>query len=78
MKFKDIWTFIVQHKGKFILTLIGFIAAILMLTIGFFRTLLIVLLTGLCFLYGYLLDKFGFSGANRAIADFFRQLLKRK
>lgn len=77
MKFKDILAFISQNKCKVFLTLLGLVAAILMLTIGFFRTLLIILLTGICFCYGYLIDKFGFAGANKAIAEFFKKLFRR-
>ncbi|MBO4880040.1 MAG: DUF2273 domain-containing protein [Clostridia bacterium] len=77
MKREDIQAFWTKHKAKIILTFLGLVTAVLMLSIGFFRTLLIMLLTGLCFLYGWLIDKFGFSGANKAIADFFKRLFKR-
>ena len=41
------------YSGRILLTAIGFIVAILFLTIGFWRTLLIVILTGI----GYMLGK---------------------
>ncbi|MBQ1685797.1 MAG: DUF2273 domain-containing protein [Clostridia bacterium] len=78
MKFEDVKAFFVRNKWKVVITLIGFITAVLMLSIGFFRTLLILVLTGLCFTYGFLLDKYGFRGANKLIADFFRGLFSRK
>ena len=78
MKFSDIMAWIANNKGKFYLTLVGLVTAILMLTVGFFRTLLILLLTGLGGGYGYLIDKFGFADANKAIAEFIKRLFKRK
>ena len=77
MKYQEIKAFMAQNKGKVFITLIGLAAAVLMLTIGFFRTLLILLLTGICFLYGSLIDKHGFKGANKLIGDFFRGLFRR-
>ncbi len=74
MKAKDVIEFIKQHKHAVILTSLGLLTAILMLTIGFFSTLLIILLSAVCFLYGWLLDKYGFSGANEVIRDFFKKL----
>lgn len=78
MKLEKASEFFQKNKFKICLALIGLIVAILMLTIGFFRTLLIVLLTSLCFGYGFLIDKFGFSGANAVIAEFFKKLFSRK
>ncbi len=78
MKFSDIMAWIANNKGKFWLALGGLVTAILMLTVGFFGTLLILLLTGLGGGYGYLIDKFGFSDANKAIAEFVRRLFKRR
>ena len=78
MKLANIQAFFVKHKNKIILTLIGLVTAILMLSIGFFRTLLIVLLAGAGFLYGYMLDRFGFAGTNRVIRDFFKRLFTKQ
>ena len=47
--------------------------AFLMLDIGFFRTLLLVVLTFLFGVYGYFIDKLGFRGANKAIANLFKR-----
>ena len=76
MDFKRVLAFIVRHKVQISLVLIGLVSAILMLTIGFFRTLLILVLTAPGGIYGYLVDRLGFADANRAIADFFRRLIK--
>ena len=78
MKLEKASEFFRKNKYRICLGLLGLIAAILMLTIGFFRTLLIVVLTALLFGYGYLIDRFGFSGANGVIAEFFKKLFSRK
>ena len=77
MKLEKASEFFEKNKYRISLALIGLIVAVLMLTIGFFRTLLIVVLTALLFGYGYLIDRFGFSGANSVIADFFKKLFHR-
>ncbi|MBQ1684587.1 MAG: DUF2273 domain-containing protein [Clostridia bacterium] len=78
MKLKNIQEFWSKHKYKLALALLGLLVAVLFLTIGFFRTLLIIVLTGLCFGYGYLIDKFGFIDANREIGAFFKKLFGRR
>ncbi len=74
----DFKEFIAKHKCMLTLAALGLVTAILMLTIGFFRTLLIVLLTGLGLGYGFLIDRLGFAGANKSIAEFFRKLFKHR
>ncbi|MBR5947938.1 MAG: DUF2273 domain-containing protein [Clostridia bacterium] len=64
------------HKIQLSLILIGLVSAILMLTIGFFRTLLILLFTVPGGAYGYLVDKLGFTEANGAIVKFIKGLKK--
>lgn len=73
MTFDDILAFIKKHKAMLGLGAVGFEIAFLMLVIGFFRTLLIVVLTLLLGVYGYFIDKLGFRGANKAIANLFRR-----
>lgn len=73
MNFKSLLAFLKKHKWQIALPAIGLLAAILFLALGFFRTLLIIVLTVPGFLYGYLVDRLGFSGANGAIAAFFRR-----
>ena len=73
MKKEDFFKFLREHKVQLLLTFCGLITAILMLTIGFFRTLLICLLTGLLGGYGCLVDKAGFKGANEIIKKFFKR-----
>lgn len=76
MYLKRVLAFITHHKIQISLVLIGLVSAILMLTIGFFRTLLILLFTVPGGAYGYLVDKLGFSKANEAIVGFFKGLKK--
>lgn len=76
MDLKRVLAFIMRHKVQIVLVLIGLVSAILMLTIGFFRTLLILLFTIPGGAYGYLVDKLGFSEANGAIVSFFKRLRK--
>ena len=45
MDLKTVLAFIGRHKAQLSLVLVGLLSAILMLTIGFFRTLLILLLS---------------------------------
>ncbi len=68
-----IWAYIMEHKWAVGLAVYGFIAAILMLTINFWRTLLLVLLTGLGFVMGYLLDKGGVESVRAFFARVFRK-----
>lgn len=66
--------FLMKHKFTVILTLIGLIITILFFTIGFWRTIALVLILALCFLIGYLLDQNGPEG----IRDFFNKLFPKK
>lgn len=59
------------HKWIISMGIFGLIIAILMLTIGFFKTLLIVALMGTFGGFGFLVDKGGFSGAKAVIVGFF-------
>ncbi|SHI01667.1 DUF2273 domain-containing protein [Sporanaerobacter acetigenes] len=52
-KFLEFIQILEENKGKTIGTIIGFVIAILVLTIGFFRTLFIVL----CTWFGFYLGK---------------------
>lgn len=72
MTFENIIAFIKKHKAMLGLGAIGLEIAFLMLVIGFFRTLLLVVLTLLFGVYGYFIDKLGFRGANKAIANLLR------
>lgn len=63
MKFDDIIRFCKEHKYAVAYGAMGFVASVLMLTIGFFRTLLIFLLTAFGVTVGYLIDRVGAKGA---------------
>ena len=62
--------FIKNHKFTVLLVLLGLILSILFFTIGFWRTILLILILALCFLVGYLLDQGGPDG----IKNFFNKL----
>ena len=64
MTFENIIAFIKKHKAMLGLGAIGLEIAFLMLVIGFFRTLLLVVLTLLFGVYGYFIDKLGFRGVR--------------
>ncbi|OQB25214.1 MAG: hypothetical protein BWY11_00544 [Firmicutes bacterium ADurb.Bin182] len=65
--------FIRRHKWCVICVSLGLLFTILVFTINFWRTLLLFAITGLCFLFGTLLDKGGLDG----VKDFFEKLLPR-
>ena len=62
--------FIKEHKFTIILVLIGLILSILFFTIGFWKTILLMLILALCFFVGFLLDKGGLEG----LKEFFNKL----
>ncbi len=62
--------FVKNHKFTVLFVLIGLILSILFFTIGFWRTILLILILALCFLVGYLLDQSGPDG----IKNFFNKL----
>lgn len=62
--------FFKAHKFTILLVLFGLILTILFFTIGFWRTILLILILALCLFAGILLDKGGAEGFR----DFFRKL----
>ena len=62
--------FVKNHKFTVLFVLLGLILSILFFTIGFWRTILLILILALCFLVGYLLDQGGPDG----IKNFFNKL----
>ena len=64
--------FVREHKFTILLVLIGLILSILFFTIGFWRTILLILILALCFFMGFLLDKGGLEGMK----EFFNKLFK--
>lgn len=62
--------FFKAHKFSILLVLFGLILTILFFTIGFWRTILLILILALCLFAGILLDKGGAEGFR----DFFRKL----
>ncbi len=67
------WAFVKEHKFTVISVLIGVVLVVLFFTIGFWRTILLALILGICFFLGYLLDKGGAEG----VVDFFKKLFSK-
>lgn len=66
--------FVKSHKFTVALVLLGLLLSILFFTIGFWRTMLLFVILGICFLIGYLLDSSGPDG----IKEFFQKLFSKK
>lgn len=66
--------FVKNHKFTVLFVLIGLLLAILFFTIGFWRTILLLVILAVCFLLGYLLDQSGPDG----IKEFFAKLFSKK
>jgi uncharacterized membrane protein len=66
--------FVKSHKFTVLLVLLGLLLSILFFTIGFWRTLLLLVILSICFLIGYLLDQSGPDG----IKEFFQKLFSKK
>ena len=63
--------FLKKYKFTILLCLIGLILVILFFTIGFWRTLLLMVILALCFLVGYLLDQSGPDGLKNFVNKLF-------
>ena len=66
--------FVKNHKFTVLFVAIGLVLTILFFTIGFWRTLLLLVILALCFLIGYLLDQ----GGPDSIKEFFTKLFSKK
>ena len=66
--------FVKNHKFTVLFVSLGLVLSILFFTIGFWRTLLLLVILALCFLIGYLLDQDGPDG----IKEFFNKLFSKK
>lgn len=66
--------FVKSHKFTVLFVLVGLLLTILFFTIGFWRTLLLLVILTLCFFIGYLLDQSGPEG----VKEFFSKLFSKK
>ena len=62
--------FVKQHQWTVFCVAVGIVLTVLLLTIGFFKTLLLFVIVGACFALGYMLDKQGTEG----VRAFFQRL----
>ena len=63
--------FLKEHKWAIILVVLGIFIAVLLIEVGFWKTLLFVGVVGLCFLIGFLLDKDGPEGVRAFFGGLF-------
>ncbi len=66
--------FVKTHKYTVLFVALGLVLSILFFTIGFWRTLFLLVILALCFLIGYLLDQ----GGPEGIKEFFTKLFSKK
>ncbi len=65
---------ITQHKWTALFVAVALVVGILMLTINFWRTLLLLLLVSVAIVLGYLMDKDGIT----AVKEFFVRIFTRR
>ena len=64
--------FLKEYKWRVIGIAGGILLAVLIFTIGFWRTLLLTAITALCYFVGCILDKGGKEGLQEALSRLFR------
>lgn len=67
-------TLLNEHKWLILFVAVALIVGILILTINLWRTLLLLLLVSIAVVFGYLMDKDGFS----AVKEFFSRIFTRR
>lgn len=70
MNLKKFWD---NHRFAVILVVFGLILTILLITIGFWKTLLLFGIVGLCLLVGILLDRGGIDEVKRFFSEPFKK-----
>ena len=71
---EELRTFVLNHRWTVCCTAIGFVLSLLLLTIGFWRTLLLTVFVGCGYLLGRVLDRSGIKGV-RELYDTFKEKL---
>ena len=61
-----------KHQWTVLLVVFGIVFTILLLTIGFFKTLLLILVVGVCMYIGIQLDK-----KDSSVKDFFKKIFSK-
>lgn len=74
MKQDDFIVYIAEHRWRILLIAMAIIILILLFTIGFWRTLLVVVAVAVCYIIGKVLD----DGGKGGISAFFKALFGRK
>lgn len=70
-KFRE---FIHNNQWTIFLVVAGIILSALLFTIGFFKTVLLFIIVGICFFFGYTMDRKGTEG----VKSFFEGLFKKE
>jgi len=65
--------FIKEHRWTVVCVAAGFVFAMLLFTIGFFRTLLLLAVVSVCFVIGMTLDREGVDGVKALFARIFHK-----
>ena len=66
--------FLRRNKWRLVLVLIGVVITVLLFTIGFWKTLLLCGIIGVCYLLGALMDE----GGRARVGEFFTSLFSKK
>ena len=69
----DFIAFLKLYKWRIISVCIGILITVLLLTIGFWRTLLIAVIVGVAYFLGMLLDQGGRARVKAFFAELFRR-----
>lgn len=70
MNLRNFWD---DHRYAILLVVFGLILTILLITIGFWKTLLLFVIVGVCLLIGILLDRGGVAEVKRFFTEPFRK-----
>ncbi|MDO4543213.1 MAG: DUF2273 domain-containing protein [Clostridia bacterium] len=69
-------TLLIEHKWLLLFVFVALIIGVLILTINFWRTLLILLLVAIAAIFGYLMDRGGIENVKAMFARIFSRRSK--
>ncbi len=70
---EDIKAFIERYKWRILAVAIGILLTVLLLTLGFWRTLLLLVIVAVCYFIGMLLDNGGKESIKGIIQTIFKK-----
>jgi len=71
---EELLLFILKYKWRILFVLLGVLLTVLLLTLGFWKTLLLGVIVAACYFVGTLMD----SGGKESITGLFKALFKRQ